>query len=228
MQRPYIFLCTGMTLDGKICTREKKQAQIATNDDKELLWDSRVRADAIMVGGKTLLQDDPGLILKNENKLQERLELGKNKYPWKVAVISDASDINTNGDFFKRGDSKKIIFTTKKTPKAKIEEIKNQPNTDVYVIDEKRVNLNKAMEILYGLGVKTLMVEGGGELIFSLFENDLVDEINLKIGNRIFGGRNAPTFVDGNGFDELTAKKVRIVGCEKRENYVILKCIPIK
>ena len=50
---------------------------------------------------------------------------------------------------------------------------------------DKRVNLKKALETLYGLGVKKLLVEGGGELIFSLLKDNLVDEINLKIGNLI-------------------------------------------
>jgi len=44
------------------------------------------------------------------------------------------------------------------------------------------------------------MVEGGGELIFSLFEAGLVDELRLFVGPKIIGGRDAPTLADGEGF----------------------------
>jgi len=44
------------------------------------------------------------------------------------------------------------------------------------------------------------MVEGGGELIFSLFEAGLVDELRVFVGPTIIGGRDAPTLADGEGF----------------------------
>ncbi len=68
------------------------------------------------------------------------------------------------------------------------------------------------------------MVEGGGEIIYSLLKENLVDEINLKIGNLILGGRDAPTLVDGAGFTQETAKKVEIFKLIRKENYIILKC----
>jgi 2,5-diamino-6-(ribosylamino)-4(3H)-pyrimidinone 5'-phosphate reductase len=46
------------------------------------------------------------------------------------------------------------------------------------------------------------MVEGGGELIFSLVADDLVDELSVFVGPKIIGGRDAPTLADGDGFTE--------------------------
>jgi riboflavin biosynthesis pyrimidine reductase len=47
--------------------------------------------------------------------------------------------------------------------------------------------------------VKRLLCEGGGELNDALFRAGLVDEVNLTICPRIFGGRGAPTIADGDG-----------------------------
>jgi 2,5-diamino-6-(ribosylamino)-4(3H)-pyrimidinone 5'-phosphate reductase len=44
------------------------------------------------------------------------------------------------------------------------------------------------------------MVEGGGELLSSLFAAGLVDELTLYVGSMLIGGRDAPTLVDGEGF----------------------------
>jgi riboflavin biosynthesis pyrimidine reductase len=51
--------------------------------------------------------------------------------------------------------------------------------------------------------VKRLLCEGGGELNDALFRASLVDEINLTICPNVFGGRNAPTIAEGQGFPRL-------------------------
>ena len=65
-----------------------------------------------------------------------------------------------------------------------------------------RVDLTAAFEALAADGVDHVMVEGGGELIFSLFDAGLVDELSTYVGNLIIGGRDAPTIADGEGFLE--------------------------
>jgi len=221
IKRPFVFLCTGMSLDGKIATFDKKQTEIATNDDKEMMYEGRIKADAIMVGSKTFSLDDPGLTVKTFERQEERLKLGKNKEPFKVIVISDLKNIKIDGDFFNRGNSKKIIFTTERSLKEDIEKLENL--CEVYVYGKQKVDLKQALSKLYEIGVKTLMVEGGGELIFSLLKENLVDEINLKMGNLILGGRDSITFCGGEGFTQETAKKVKLIDLKRKENYLVLK-----
>ena len=213
-KRPFVFMSTAMTLDGKIAAFDKKQSEIADNDDKKMRLEDRIDADAIFIGAGQLRLDDPKLTIKSK--------IGKTKDPIKVAVVSDLGSIkNRKGDFFNTGD-KKILFTTKKTSQKELDFFKKI--SDVYVYGNRRVNLKKTMEKLYQLGVRRVMVEGGGEVNFSLLKDNLVDEIHLKIGNFIFGGRTASTFVDGDGFSEKTAKKVKIVDLTRKENYLILRC----
>ncbi len=132
MKKPFVYLCTGMSLDGKIATYNKKQSEIATDDDKEMMYECRIKADAIMVGGRTLLSDNPALTVKTEERQNERLKLGKTKEPWKVAVISDATNLKLLGDFFSKGETKKILFVTERTQKEKIENLKKI--CEVYII----------------------------------------------------------------------------------------------
>jgi 2,5-diamino-6-(ribosylamino)-4(3H)-pyrimidinone 5'-phosphate reductase len=66
------------------------------------------------------------------------------------------------------------------------------------------------------------MVEGGGELIFSLFEAELVDELSVYVGNVVIGGREAPTLADGPGFlDEFPALSLESV--ERVDEGVVLE-----
>ena len=224
--KPFIFLCTGMSLDGKISTSKRVNTRITTDDDRNFLYDHRVLCDAIMMGGKSIILDDPGLVVKSVQRQKQRLALGKTLEPIKVGIISDVSKLKMNGDFLNKSDVKKIIFTTERSSEAKIKALSNK--AEIFVYGKQKVNLKRALAKLYTLGIKSIMVEGGGELIFSLLKDDLVDEINLKIGDLILGGRIAPTLCDGEGFSGLTAKQVKLVDLKRKENYLMLKYKVIK
>lgn len=223
-KKPYVLVCTAVSFDGKISNYKKQQIEIAEDDDKDLLYETRIITDAVMIGGNTLRIDDSGLTVKTEERRKKRKKLGKTEEPAKVVIISDANKIKTEGAFFNRGKAEKIIFTTRKTSDKKISDLKEK--SKVYVLGKSKVNLTKAMEILYDLGIRHLMVEGGGILNFSLLKDNLIDEINLKIGNLIVGGEKSKTFMEGRGFDILTARKVKFKKIIKKPNYIIIKAVP--
>lgn len=226
MKRPFVFLSTAMSLDGKLSNYKKEQIAISTDGDKEMMYEHRIISDAVMVGGNTLIQDDPKLLVKTKERQGRRMRLGKAPEPIKVGIVSNADKLKPNGDFLGTGDTLKVIFTTTQTSKKKIEQLKKK--AQVYVLGKKIVNLKKAMSVLYDLGIRKLMVEGGGTLIYSLLKEGLVDEINLKIGNLIIGGQNSVTFVEGKGFDKLNVQKIKILELTKKPNCLILRAKIIK
>lgn len=221
LKRPFVFLCTGMSLDGKISNFKEECSPISSDDDREMLYDARVGADAIAIGGNTLRRDDSGLTIKGEKRKKRRAKLGKSEYPAKVVFISDANDLRTRGDFFDKGQGEIFVFTTSQTAKEKIEEMRKK--AFVHVGRGKKVDLEKALEILFDKGIRSMLLEGGGEIIYSFLEKGLVDEINLKIGNLILGGRDTATLVDGKGFDIPHAKKVKFLSVETFANHIIIK-----
>ena len=82
MNRPYVFINVAMTADGKIDTFERKGAAISSQRDKERVDQLRAESDAVMVGGKTLLDEDPKLTVKSEELRAGRLT---NSY-WSVIL----------------------------------------------------------------------------------------------------------------------------------------------
>lgn len=222
-KRPFVFLSTAMTLDGKISTVDKSpKAQICENDDFKMRWDDRIQADAIFIGAGQLRLDDPKLTVKTEERQKQRLALGKSKEPLKAVAVSDLSTIkNRQGDFFTTGE-KRVLFTTSKTSSEELEFFRK--SCEVFVYGREKVDLKKSLEKLSELGVKSVLVEGGGELIFSFLDEKLVDEIHLKIGNLIAGGRTTTTLVDGEGFKFGNERKAKIIEATFKENYIVLKC----
>ena len=55
-----------MTADGKIDTFERKGTAISSQSDREHVDRLRAESDAEIVGGRTLLDEDPKLTIKSE------------------------------------------------------------------------------------------------------------------------------------------------------------------
>ena len=66
MDRPFVFINVAMTADGKIDTVERKGAAISSPRDRERVDRLRTESNAVMVGGRTLLDEDPKLTVKTE------------------------------------------------------------------------------------------------------------------------------------------------------------------
>jgi 2,5-diamino-6-(ribosylamino)-4(3H)-pyrimidinone 5'-phosphate reductase len=74
---------------------------------------------------------------------------------------------------------------------------------EVVICGNERVDLEFLMEKLSEKGIKTLMLEGGSTLNYSMFEAGMVSEVKLCIAPMIAGGNQAKTLVDGDGVDYM-------------------------
>lgn len=219
MNRPYTFINVAMTADGKIDTFERKGSAISSKRDKERVDELRAGADAILVGGKTLLDELPKLTVKSEALREARVKRGLTANPIKVGVVSSiaSAGIPLESDFIKAGPARAVIFTTSRTSISQLKTLRDH-NIEIFVDDAPRVDLNKMMESLKEIGVDRLMVEGGGTINFELMRLGLVDEITAYLAPMIFGGANAPTLADGLGLTRETALPLELIDFEKWED----------
>jgi diaminohydroxyphosphoribosylaminopyrimidine deaminase/5-amino-6-(5-phosphoribosylamino)uracil reductase len=97
-----------------------------------------------------------------------------------------------------------FIFTTWQANKKRLEELKEK-GIKVVVTEakEEKVSLKKVLKKLGELEIMSLLVEGGGEVIASFFEEERVDKVFLFLASRIIGGKEAPTWVEGKGVNLL-------------------------
>src|SRR5687767_13217349 len=157
--RPHVFINVAMTADGKIDTFERHGAAISSAADKARVDQLRAGADAVMVGGQTLLGEDPKLTVKSAELRTERTAKGLSENPIKVGIVTRA-DLKSDAGFLNAGPARVVIFTTSQTSPAQVDSLKSK-GVDVFIFGEKRVDLYQALETLKGLGVNRLMVEGG-------------------------------------------------------------------
>ena len=220
MNRPHTFINIAMTADGKIDTFERKGSAISSKRDKERVDELRAAADGILVGGKTLVEEQPKLTVKNEALRESRVRRGLSPNPIKVGVATVA-DIPLESDFIKVGPARVVIFTTNQTSIIQLE-VLHTHGVEVFVDDAPRVDLNEMMLTLKKIGVDHLMVEGGGTMNFELMRLGLVDELMIYVAPMIFGGANAPTPADGLGLTRNDAIELKLSNIETYEDGGIL------
>lgn len=218
--RPYVTLNVAMTADGKTDTIARKGAVISSDDDMERVDHLRAQNDAVMVGGHTLLGDDPRLTLKSADLRSERLSLGLEENPIKVGVVTKAT-LRDGSRFLTAGPARIIIFTTTQTGAAQIDWL-SQHDVQVFLTDGLRVDLVSALQQLKQLGVERLLVEGGGTLNEELLKHNLVDEIILYVAPLIFGGASAPTFASSAGLDRKNAIQLQLNAVDKHDDGGVL------
>jgi 2,5-diamino-6-(ribosylamino)-4(3H)-pyrimidinone 5'-phosphate reductase len=208
--RPYVFINSAMSADGKISTVARKQVRISGEDDLRRVDALKANVDAVMVGVGTVLADDPKLTIKSVALKRKRVDQGRTENPLRVVVDSSARTPQTAAIL----GPNTIIATSQKAPRQRIEVLKAK--AEILIVGESKVDLAALLEHLKDRGVKSLLVEGGATLNFALLRLGLVDEIQTYIGNMIIGGTTAPTLVDGEGltrdFVKLILREVSQIG----------------
>lgn len=220
MDRPFIFINSAISADGKLSTKERKQVKISGKLDFERVDELRAQADAIMVGIGTVLADDPSLTVKSEARKNSRKAAGKSENPVRIIVDSKART-PLDADIFKKGEGERIIAVSNAAPQERVKELEKK--AFIIKTGTEKVNISELAKELKKRGINTLMIEGGATLNWGMLSSGLVDEIYTFVGNLIIGGTTAPTFTDGEGFSESELLELEFISMEKIEDGVLLK-----
>jgi 2,5-diamino-6-(ribosylamino)-4(3H)-pyrimidinone 5'-phosphate reductase len=193
----YVLVNAATSVDGKLSTRERTQVRISGPADFDRVDELRADSDAVMVGVGTVLADDPSLTVDDGSRVTDREETGRSPQPARVVADSRA---RTPTDARVLDDAAgSYVLVSEAAPEERVAAIETTGAT-VLTAGARRVDLPAALADLEAAGVSDLMVEGGGELVFSLFAAGLVDDLRVYVGSMVVGGRDAPTLVDGDGF----------------------------
>jgi 2,5-diamino-6-(ribosylamino)-4(3H)-pyrimidinone 5'-phosphate reductase len=221
LKRPLVIVNVAMSADGKLSTRERRQVKISGSADFSRVDRLKAECDAIMVGIGTVLADDPSLTIKSPTLIAARISGGRDEHPVRVVVDSRAR-IPLSASVLAKGTGIRVIAVSGAADPERVRALGEK--AIIIRAGDDKVSLPVLLDQLAAMGVGRLMVEGGGRLIWSLFEEDLVDEMNTFIGNMIIGGADAPTPADGTGFIlEDSFVRLRLEDVEHLDQGVLLR-----
>lgn len=180
-RRPYITLKWAESADGFIdkMRTDGHPVQLSTPLTSMLVHKRRAESDAIMVGTRTALLDNPSLTVRNW--------YGHNP----VRVVLDRNRSLPASLHLFDNSTRTLVFTAQEYPNGKC--------TEYLPLDYSADILPQVMEALYSRGIQSLLVEGGSELLQSL--------INAALWDEAFVERSATILESGVKAPEINDKK---------------------
>lgn len=214
-QVPLVTAKWAMTLDGRMAS---------ASGDSKWITDERARAatrrlrgefDGILVGSGTALADDPMLTARSRGKSNPiRIVLDS-----QLRLPLDSQLVRTAGDI-------PLWLITAKRPQASRAHAARRRRLEaagvvVHTVGSRArgdLQLRRILRLLAQQGLSNLLVEGGGQVHGSFFDQKLVDRVQVVIGPKVIGGAEAAGPVGGRGAKkmatapELTGLDRKVVG----------------
>jgi len=192
---PFVIAKFAATLDGKIAAASGDSRWVAGEEARAWAHEFRTRVDAIMCGVNNVLLDDPQLTARPGGMLAQHQPL---------RVVADSRGRTPPSARVLSPEASTLIATTAAAAPEWIRAMeRNGAEVCVLPADGRgRVDLRELLARLGERGVLTLLVEGGGVLHASFFEQGLVDKVHAIIAPKIIGGTAYPA-VAGKGVDRM-------------------------
>ena len=194
MKRPYVLINCAISSNGRMADRSGKQTRISCEEDIKRMYELRNQSDAVLVGVNTVLSDNPKLTVKEKYVKNPRqpIRIVLDTYcktPVDSLVVNDAATT--------------YIITDKKCDKT------FGKNVEIIICDAKNglIDLEKFLDVMYKRGIRKLMVEGGGTVIYNFLKAGFVDDFFVYVGPMKIDGGKTPPFVV---YDKVDTKNLKL------------------
>jgi diaminohydroxyphosphoribosylaminopyrimidine deaminase/5-amino-6-(5-phosphoribosylamino)uracil reductase len=218
---PFVIAKFAASLDGRIAAASGDSRWISGPQSRQWAHEQRTTIDAIMIGVNTILVDDPQLTARPGGQESERQPL---------RVVVDSGGRTPASARVLQGPGRALIATSDRSDPSWRQAIE-AAGAEVLVLPRvgDSLDLGALLRVLAERGVLSLLVEGGGILLGSLFDQGLVDKVQAIIAPLIIGAAEAPAAVAGRGAHRLAqAWRLREVIVEQLGDDILITGYPTK
>lgn len=182
---PFVIAKCGMSLDGKIATRTGDSRWVTCEASRKMVHELRNEVDAILVGSRTVMLDDPSLTT--------RLETGKIKDPIRIICDADSYLDPSAHVFHSESSAPTWVAVPDDRTFEGADEVLRIPS------GKCGLDMRLLMRELAVREITSVLIEGGGTTLASAFDAGVVDKALFFVAPKIVGGRDAITAVEGEG-----------------------------
>ncbi len=181
---PYVTMKLASTLDGRSALASGESRWITSLASRTIVHQLRASHDAVLIGARTAMLDDPELTVRYTSGRQPR----------RIVLDARLELPNTLKLFTDKRKSDTIIVTT---PEALAERGDDFVPMGFELLpvegSNDRIDLQQMLHQLGKKGISSLLIEPGQTLAASILQQDLFDELDIFYGPMIFGGDARPS-----------------------------------
>lgn len=182
-QRPFVFLKTAFTLDGRIAASDGSSRWISCEAARMKTHELRQEADAVLTGIGTVKKDNPQLNVRLDNPYKQPLRVildARLSIPLIAKIVQTAS-VN-----------KTLIFTSLTTKNIRKEKALTELGLEICKIKSKHglLDINMVMQELHKRRISVVMIEAGTLVNSSFLKAGLVDKLYAFLSPKLLGGQN--------------------------------------
>jgi diaminohydroxyphosphoribosylaminopyrimidine deaminase/5-amino-6-(5-phosphoribosylamino)uracil reductase len=189
--RPFVIFKSAMSLDGKVATQSGDSKWISNERSRALVHRWRGEVDAICIGIGTALADDPLLTARGE---------GVTRQPTRVVFDSEAT-LPLDSNLVRTAPEVPLVVVVTRAAERSNADALRAAGAEIVVVagGTERERAIDALDKLGGLGIMSVLLEGGPRLAGSFLDAQEIDELRLFVAPIAIGGRGARPVVEGEG-----------------------------
>ena len=223
--RPFVIVKYAASLDGRIAAASGDSRWVSGPQTLRWTHEQRTMLDAIVAGSGTIVVDDPQLTARPEGVDDPRQPL---------RVVVDSRGRTPESARVLDGEAATLIATTEASSSA-WRGAMERAGAELIVLPSKvgvdgafHVDLEALLVALGERDVLTVLFEGGGVILGSLFDARLVDRLYAVIAPLVIGAANAPSAIAGRGVERMVdAPRLRDLTVERLGDDVVISGVPV-
>jgi riboflavin-specific deaminase-like protein len=177
--RPLVTVSYAQSVDGSIATRNREQLRLSGRQSMVLTHRIRAACDAVVIGINTLLADNPLLTVRHIE--------GTSPQP---IVLDSQLRIPLQARLLERTDRRCWLACTDRQDPKRVGAVKSRGAEIIRCRHDLRgmVDLSHLLHQLGRREIRSIMVEGGSQVITSFIQARMVDQMIITIAPRLVGG----------------------------------------
>jgi 5-amino-6-(5-phosphoribosylamino)uracil reductase len=205
-------LVLAMTADGKIANVDRSAAKFSSQTDFRHMEAQVAQADAVLIGAGSLRIHGTTMRVLDSALIQARIDRGLSPQPIQI-VCSRSGDLSPHLRFFQQ-PVPRWLLTTVVTAAQGFDRV-------LQINNGQDIDWQRAWQELEKLGIDRLCVLGGASIATALWEQDLIDKLQITICPLILGGATAPTPCMGNGL--TVPRQLKLVSQKNIDQEIFLE-----
>lgn len=200
-----IHVSVAMSLDGHIDDSAPDRLVLSSPEDFEDMYASRAECDAILIGARTVRNDNPSLLFKYPALIEKRIRRGQPAELTKV-TLTTSGNLDPQSRFFTTGTTPKLVICPPSTAQVLHKRLGNA--AEVIVLEP--LTPIAIVRALRDRGIRKLFVEGGSVVLTTFLSAGVFHKLRLAIAPFFVGDDTAPRFVHGGNFIHNKNNKLRV------------------